>query len=112
MTIYIVFTAGLENMITVLKLLSFETSYGRTINVCEQIEDPVMFGKALLQDETGNVVYDVISREVHPSARNFALFIHWLEMGRRTWKDLISVLRETGLNSLAYEIEDAIRDRC
>lgn len=90
--------------------MNFTTKDGKTLDICVQIADnAVTFGITLLDDPTGNVTANLIANTMQqPSAQKLALLTYWLNHGKRTWEDLISVLRRRELNPLADDIEEGI----
>ena len=82
----------------------------RQINICLEIgKESKRFGLIPLDDPTGKTVDNVIGNEQHFADNNRALLQHWLETGRRSWVDLMYVLKKCSLITLARDIDDSIR---
>lgn len=90
--------------------MNFETVDGRTIDICVEIgRDSKRFGSILFDDHTGNTVDNIIRSEQCPAENNQALLQHWLQTGRRSWADLITVLERCDLIALSRDIDDSIK---
>ena len=93
-----------------MKLLSFPSRDGSTINIPRQIgAEYIIFGTHLLEDKTQARVTAIANENNNQaSAINMALLRVWLQgSGTKpvTWDTLAKVLRSVPLDHLAEEIE-------
>lgn len=91
-------------------LKNFKTVDERTLDIFMEIgNETKRFGIVLLDDDTGNIVDNVIRIEQRPADNNLDLLKHWLRTGRRSWAELTFALRSCNLNALAEDIDESIR---
>ncbi len=82
----------------------------RTINVPQEISTTYdTFGIALLEDRTGARIKAIALQYMNDATKvNMEVLQQWIGgTGRRpvTWATLVEVLRDTGLNALAQDLE-------
>ena len=96
-----------------LKLLNFPSRSGHDVSIPNQIGTKYsLFGVLLLNDETGAEVSTIATR-YRDDAEQINLEILRLWIGGKgkplSWNMLIDVLKATGLNTLAGDIQDRLQ---
>jgi len=94
-------------------LLTFPVKSGSDINIPQQIgTNYFSFGVLLLNDETGAEV-NAITTQYRDNAQQINLEILRMWIGGKgqplSWDTLIDVLKATGLNTLAGDIQDSLQ---
>ena len=99
---------------SLVELLSFAASQGRTINIPEEIGTKYkMFGVLLLKDQTGAMVDGIVHKHHRDSVQINCEILHkWVhgEAGEQpvSWRTLITCLRDSGMSTLASDIQQAL----
>ena len=96
-----------------LKLLNFPSRCGQDVSIPRQIGTKYsLFGVLLLNDETGTEISTIAAR-YRDDAEQINLEILRLWIGGKgkplSWNVLVDVLKATGLNTLAGDIQDRLQ---
>jgi hypothetical protein len=76
------------------------------LDIIQEIGDSTKFGVLLLQDKRGTALQGISDKN-----RNYEILKRWIQGRGRTpvtWKTLVEVLKEAGLNTLASDIESSL----
>ena len=99
---------------TLPELLKFTCTYGRVINIPQEIGIKYLqFGILLLEDSTGSRLKMIAHKHRENAEQiNMEIFQEWL-IGRGkqpvTWATLVEVLRDIGLSVLAGDIFEGVK---
>ena len=99
---------------SLVELLSFPASQGRTINIPQEIGTKYnTFGILLLKDRTGALVDGIVHKHLRdPVLINIEILQKWVhgESGELpvSWRTLITCLRDSGMSVLASDIQQAL----